>query len=204
MTGYVIALWIHSYLRWTILIAACVVLARAWNARRGNSDWTRTHERWQTALVGLVDLQFSVGVLLYLVWSPFAAAFMQAPAATIKEHTIRFFGLEHPTMMVIAVALLHVGRVRAKKATLASDKHRITLRWTLAFLLIVLSSIPWPGLRHGRPLLRADAGDDHWHGIGDSLISSGGSGGGATWRSKANSPSLSLLSRSLVANTSSP
>lgn len=204
MTGYVIALWLHSYLRWAILIATLVVLARSWTAQRGNSDWTRTHERWQTALVGLVDLQFTVGVLLYLVWSPFAAAFMQAPGATMKEHTIRFFGLEHPTMMVIAVALLHVGRVRAKKAALASDKHRITLRWTLAFLVIVLSSIPWPGLRHGRPLLRADVGSDHWHGSGDSLIPSGGSGGGATWRSNANSPSLSLLSRSLVANTSSP
>jgi hypothetical protein len=203
VTGYVIALWAHSYLRWAVLITACVVIARAWSAQRNGAEWTRAHERWHAALVGLVDLQFTIGLLLYLVWSPFAAAFMQAPGATIKEHTIRFFGLEHPTMMAIAVALLHIGRVRAKKATLARDKHLITLRWTLGALLIVLSSIPWPGLRHGRPLLRADA-SDHWQGSGDSLISIGGSGGGATWSSNTNSPSLSLLSRSLVASTSSP
>ncbi len=202
MTGYVIALWIHSYLRWAILIATVVVIARSWSAGRSGGEWTRGHEKWQATLVGLVDLQLTIGVLLYLVWSPFSAAFIHDPGGTMKERTIRFFGLEHPTMMVIAVALLHVARVRAKKTTVAHDKHRLTLHWTVAFLLILLSSIPWPGLRHGRPLLRAVT--SHWQGSGDSLISSGGSGGGATCRSNANSPSLSLLSRSFVAKTNSP
>lgn len=154
MNGYAIALWVHSYVRWAILIALVVVIGSATLALRKSSPWTPQHERWQRALVGLADLQFTIGVLLYLVWSPFAAAFMQAPGTLMKEHTIRFFGLEHPTMMLIAVALLHVGRTRCTKMTEGRDKHRTVLRWTLFALVVVLTSIPWPGLRHGRPLLR--------------------------------------------------
>lgn len=155
MNGYVTALWLHSYVRWAILLAMVVVVSTSWSALRTQSAWTQRHERWLRALVGLADLQFTIGVLLYLVWSPFAAAFMQSPGTTMKEHTIRFFGLEHPTMMIIAVALLHLGRTRSKKMTEARDKHRTVFRWTLAALLVVLTSIPWPGLRHGRPLLRS-------------------------------------------------
>lgn len=154
MNGYAIALWLHSYVRWAILIAVVVVVATSWSALRKQSAWTQRHERWLRVLVGLGDLQFTIGVLLYLVWSPFAAAFMQSPGTAMKEHTIRFFGLEHPTMMVIAVAFLHVARTRSKKLTDARDKHRAVIRWTLFALLVLLTSIPWPGLRHGRPLLR--------------------------------------------------
>lgn len=159
MNGYVIALWLHSCVRWALLVALVVVVAASWLGLRKQDAWTQRQERWLRALVGLSELQFAIGVLLYLVWSPFAAAFMQSPGTTMKEHTIRFFGLEHPTMMIIAVALLHVGRARSKKMSERRDKHRAVFRWTLAALLVVLTSIPWPGLRHGRPLLRFAASD---------------------------------------------
>jgi len=159
VSGYLIALWLHSYVRWAILAAMVVVVATSGSALRKQSAWTPQHERALRVLVSLADLQFTIGVLLYLVWSPFAAAFMQSPGTTMKEHTIRFFGLEHPTMMLSAVALLHLGRTRCNKMTVARDKHRAVFRWTLAALLVVLTSIPWPGLRHGRPLLRFAAND---------------------------------------------
>jgi hypothetical protein len=159
VTGYLIALWLHSYVRWALLFAMVVVVATSWLALRRQSAWTPQHERWLRVLVSLADLQFTIGVLLYLVWSPFAAAFMQSPGTAMKEHTIRFFGLEHPTMMVVAVAFLHVGRTRSKELTDARDKHRTVLRWTLFALLVLFTSIPWPGLRHGRPLLRFGTGE---------------------------------------------
>jgi len=157
LSSYAVALLAHSYLRWLVLAAMLVVIARSAVASRRGSDWATSHSRLQGALVNLADLQLTLGVCLYVFWSPLADAFMRAPAATMKEHTLRFFGLEHPTMMVLAVALLHVSRLRGKKATTSRDQHRVAMRWTLAALLVVCSSIPWPGLRHGRPLLRTYA-----------------------------------------------
>lgn len=154
MTVYELTLVVHSWVRWLLVVAAIVLIVRSAFAWRRGHEWTATHERAHAALVGLADLQFTLGVCLYVFWSPFAAAFISNPAVAIKEHTLRFFGLEHPTMMVLAVALLHIGRARAKRATSARDQHRVALRWTLAALLVVLTSIPWPGLRHGRPLFR--------------------------------------------------
>lgn len=201
-TAYAFALFAHSYLRWAIVAAFIVVIGGGavgwWRA----SPWFPFHERAHAALVGLADLQLTIGIVLYVFLSPVASAFFHDPAVAMKEHTLRFFGLEHPTMMFLAVALLHIGRKRTDRASTGRDKHRAATQWTLAAFVVVLSSIPWPGLRHGRPLMRGFA--SYRQTAGDSLTSIGGSGGGPISRSNANSPSLSELSRSFVANTSSP
>ena len=71
----------------------------------------------------------------------------------MRDTTLRFFGVEHLTSMLIAIVLVHVGRARGKRA--AADRRSGTvLRWTLASLVFVLIGIPWPFLRYGRPLAR--------------------------------------------------
>lgn len=157
MSAYEIALIAHSYTRWVLCVLALSVVGGSALSWRRDGAWTLRHARIHRALTGIADLQFSLGVALYIFWSPFAHAFFNDPATAMKERTLRFFGLEHPTMMLLAVALLHVGRTRAEKAQSKKDKHRAATCWTLAALLVVLSSIPWPGLRHGRPLFRKPA-----------------------------------------------
>lgn len=154
MSVYDLVLIAHSYVRWALVVAALLVLIRASIGWRMDRAWTDVDAGTHQMLVGIADLQFTLGVLLYAWLSPFAFVFMHEPALAMKEHTLRFFGLEHPTMMVLAVALLHVGHKRANRAALPRDKHRLATLWTLAAVVIVCSSIPWPGLRHGRPLLR--------------------------------------------------
>jgi hypothetical protein len=62
--------------------------------------------------------------------------------------------VEHVTMMLAAVVLVHVGRVLARKATSpASRRMRTFVCFGLATILMVVA-IPWPGMAHGRPLFR--------------------------------------------------
>jgi hypothetical protein len=69
---------------------------------------------------------------------------------------LRFFGLEHATMMLAAVAFVHVGRARSKQVTDERLRFRRVFAWTLAALIFVLSSIPWPYFPVARPLFRLD------------------------------------------------
>jgi hypothetical protein len=152
---YAIVLFVHSYLRWAVLAAALVVLARTFSGSRAARSWERADERWHAALVGLVDLQFLLGVTLYAFLSPITAAFFASPGR-MKDSVLRFFGVEHITVMVLALALFHVGRSRSKKAP-AERRHQVVWRWTLGALILTLAGIPWPFFPAGRPVLRGFA-----------------------------------------------
>jgi hypothetical protein len=55
--------------------------------------------------------------------------------------------------MVIGLALVHIGRVRARK-TDSLRRHRVAAIFFGLALLLIFASTPWPGSVHGRPLLR--------------------------------------------------
>ena len=144
----------HSWVRWAVLILLVTVVARAWRGRRArNAVWSTLDERCHAALVAVVDLQFLLGLVLYAV-SPFVRAFFDDPIANQKVRILRFFGEEHVLMMVAAVAFVHVGRVRARRSTDITQRHRRVFVWTLAALIFVLASIPWPFFPVARPLFR--------------------------------------------------
>jgi hypothetical protein len=150
---YPTVLLLHSWTRWAVLILLVVVVVRAWQGRTGFGAWLPLDERMHTALVSVADLQFVLGVLLYAA-SPFAHAFLGDLGTTIHNRELRFFGLEHVTMMVVAVTLVHVGRSRSKAVTDERLRFRRVFAWTLAALIVVLTSIPWPIFPIARPLFR--------------------------------------------------
>ena len=152
---YPIVLLLHSWTRWAVLALLVIVVVRAWQGRTGFGAWLPLDERLHTALVAVVDAQFMIGVLLYGA-SPFARAFVGGLGATMSNRELRFFGLEHVTMMLAAVAFVHVGRARSKAVTDERLRFRRVFAWTLAALIFVLSSIPWPFFPVARPLFRLD------------------------------------------------
>ena len=75
--------------------------------------------------------------------------------AVMKDPVYRFYGVEHITMMIIAVVLITIGKGVAKKNIPDPVKHKKTFWFFLIALIIILVSVPWPfraaGL--GRPWL---------------------------------------------------
>jgi hypothetical protein len=154
VTFYTLALFTHSLLRWVVLALAVIVLVRAFAAWRSGRAWLPTDERLYAALLGSVDLQFLIGLLIYALLSPLSRAFWTETAVAMKDPILRFYGLEHVLGMIIAITVLHIGRARSKKADSDALRHRRAWISVLAALLIMGASIPWPGTPQGRPLLR--------------------------------------------------
>lgn len=154
MSVYGVVLFLHSLLRWAILLAVVVVLVRAWTGWRGGRPWASGDEAWGAAMTGLLDLQFVIGLVLYAVLSPLTRAFFTEPGAGMSNPVIRFFAMEHLLAMVIALAVAHVGRVMARKAASPGQRHRGTFVTALVLLIVLLVGTPWPFLAYGRPLLR--------------------------------------------------
>jgi hypothetical protein len=148
MYGWVLAL--HSWIRWLVIVAGIVAVARAFMERGG---WSRADDRAGIVFTTILDVQVLLGLLLYLWLSPIVAAARHDIGATMQSAPLRFWVVEHPIGMIAAIALAHVGRARIRRAPPAAKARAARIFFTLALLLVLLSA-PWPGLPYARPLIR--------------------------------------------------
>jgi heme A synthase len=150
---YTLVLLVHSWLRYVALVAGIAATVttladRSDTVREGRAD------KWGLVLMMVLDVQMLLGLLLYLVLSPFTAEAMRDFGAAMKNPALRFFAVEHVTLMFAAVILVHLGRVLARKARTADIRRmRMLMCFGLA-TLAMLFAIPWPGMAGGRPLFR--------------------------------------------------
>ena len=140
---YGIALLVHSWLRWAVLAAGLVAVARGGSGNESAGRWfTRA-----------LDLQFTIGLLLYFVLSPVTGAALEDFGGAMKVQQLRFFAVEHVFGMLIGTALAHIGQGKVRKAPTHRKARTAAIFYGLA-LVAILASIPWPGLPAGRPLFR--------------------------------------------------
>jgi len=151
---YSAALVLHSWLRWAILILAVVAVVRAIGGR-GGRPWTPADDAVGKYFIIALDVQFLVGVLLYAFFSPITTQIIfPAFGAAMGNSILRFWAVEHLFGMLIANGLAHVGRVKVLKATSDSRKHTLAAIFYGIALIVILASIPWPGMAAGRPVFR--------------------------------------------------
>lgn len=151
---YSAALLTHSWLRWVVLLAGFLAIVRAFGGRTGRRSWMPADDRAGLIFITALDIQFLVGILLYFVLSPFTREALSDFGGAMKIPALRFWVVEHAFGMLVGVALAHVGRARTKSLRDDFRRHRAaSIFYTLA-LIVILLSIPWPGMPNGRPLLR--------------------------------------------------
>jgi len=122
----------------------------------GNRPFIRTDARTGSILTIFADLMFLVGLALWY-FGPRGYKLIESMGmrAVMKDSYARFFAIEHTTMMLIAIILLHIGKAQGKKAISDKAKHRRTLVFYLLALLLILISIPWP--------FRQISAGSHWY-----------------------------------------
>jgi hypothetical protein len=151
---YTALLTVHSYLRWLILIAALLVIARAVAGIMSKRPWARADDVAATMFVHSLSLQMVIGLIIYVFLSPFTGPAFADFGATMRDRALRFIMVEHQVGMFIAVALAHIGAGRIRKGTDLVQRHKTALAFFALSLIVMLLSIPWPGMPAGRPLLR--------------------------------------------------
>jgi hypothetical protein len=149
---YGAVLGVHSWVRWVVLAAA--ILATI-NAFRSNSDGERLPGKgWDTLFMAAVDLQLLFGLVLYFGLSPFTKEAFADFGTAMGNSGLRFWAVEHAFGMLLAVVFVRVGRVTSAGAKTALAARRRRMIWFTLATVIMLASIPWPGMPNGRPLFR--------------------------------------------------
>lgn len=147
-------LLLHSWLRWAVLLTGIFAVIRAFSGTNGRQPWTAADAKAGLLFIISLDLQLLVGLALYLVFSPTVQAAFGNIGAAMKDSAYRFYVVEHLGGMLVAIALAHVGRARSKKGLTDAARFKAAAIFYTIALLIILASIPWPGMAAGRPLFR--------------------------------------------------
>jgi len=151
---YSTALMLHGFLRWVAILLVLFAFVRA--LQGWMSDRPRNTVDRLSAMLALitVDVQLLVGLGLYFLWSPVTKSARENMSVAMKSEELRYFAVEHVTAMIVAIALVHVGKVLANKSKSPRSQHgRAMLCFGLALILMVWMT-PWPMSHVPRPWFR--------------------------------------------------
>ena len=152
MSFYAIFLGLHSWVRWLLVVAALALLIRSIYGVRSKSAYDPVDERLALVLFWALNIQFVLGLTMYLFFSPTVQIAMGDLSAAFADAKLRFFLVEHPIAMFLAVGAGHSGLKKAKKAMEARDKHVQILKGVGGCFFFLMIGIPWPFLPYGRAL----------------------------------------------------
>lgn len=140
---YPVILQIHHFLSWLVLLTASYAMFRAFRGILIKKQWFSADRRAGLYLSIAIDLQVLAGILLYGWFSPVTRVVFTDFAPAMAEPSVRFYAVEHISVMLIALIAVHIGRWRAQKAQFASRKHRLSAFWFTLAVILMLSGIPW-------------------------------------------------------------
>ena len=135
-------LTLHSITRWAVLLFGVWTLINAITGVINKRAFTASDNRSNLLFMISCDIQLLLGLILYFAngWFDKLKNFSQYKSDAL----IRFFSMEHMSMMLLAWVLVHVGRVSVKKAGTDAAKHKKMLLFFGLAILLILASIPWP------------------------------------------------------------
>lgn len=136
---------LHSALRYLIVVFVLASVVISFVKWRGGKPFTKGDKITYMLAMVLCHIQLVIGLILY-VTKKYYNVFSDMSTA-MKVPVIRFYGIEHVSMMILAIIVITIGYSGAKKLAEDASKHkRIFFTYLIGFDLIFLA-IPWPFLR---------------------------------------------------------
>src|SRR5215831_15098062 len=100
----------HSFVRWLVLISLTYATIRGYKGWFTKDQFTK-RDYWLRAVTGIIaHTQLLLGLWLYFI-SPIVEQLLGNYKAAVKDREIRFFGMEHIMMMILAITILTVGSI---------------------------------------------------------------------------------------------
>ena len=139
---YTILLALHSLVRWLVLSSLLFAIVRAYHGWLTKKPFSKFDNTVRHTTATITHVQLIIGVWLYCI-SPIVNYFLHNFKEAIHIREIRFFGMEHITVMLSAMIIITIGSALAKRKPTDTQKFRTIAIWFTIGLLLILSSVPW-------------------------------------------------------------
>jgi len=148
-------LHLHNLLRWIIVVLLLLSIIKAYTGWKGNKSFSAGDAKiWLFTMIAS-HITLLLGLYQWLMGRYGLLTFeIPAGSSRMKDPFIRFFQVEHPVSMLLAILFITLGRGMAKKDLSDSLKYRQAFVYFFVALLLLLAAVPWPfrGEIIGRPL----------------------------------------------------
>ena len=132
---------IHSY--WAYLVVALLIITIVNAIINAKKQYNDTSLRIALFTLIVSHIQLIIGFGWYFM-SPFWKGIKEnGMGASMKDANVRLLAVEHPLMMIIAIALITIGFSKHKKKTTDAGKYKTLGLFYGIALLLVLVRIPW-------------------------------------------------------------
>ena len=146
---------LHNLLRWIILIFLLLSIIKSYSGWQNKKVFTPGDKKiWLFTLI-FSHLTLLLG-LVQVFFGRFGIFTSDLPQGTnvMKDKFYRFFWVEHPTAMILAIILITLGYGMAKKPVADAVKFKKAFWFFTLALILILAAIPWPFREIvGRPLM---------------------------------------------------
>ena len=126
---------LHHYLPFLFFIVLIVSIVRAGLNKIPNVK----KDIFLTLTLIFVHIQLLLGLVLLV-------NFISVAGIHLGEAANRFVTIEHPLTMIIAVVLITIGKVKAKKATDNTKGNKTVFTYFMIALVLVVLRTPWDKL----------------------------------------------------------
>jgi heme A synthase len=134
---------IHSYWAYVVLIVLLFAIINAFMGLRAKKEFGDKDLRVSLFALIASHIQLILGVIAYFTSTFFEAFQTVGMGEIMKNSELRKPLIEHPIMILIAIALITIGFSKHKKKTTDSTKFKtIVIFYTIA-LVLILGMIPW-------------------------------------------------------------
>jgi len=133
---YIGLLHTHSFLRFLVLILLLLVIVKAYLGMSGKKPFGKADNILGLTLFSVTHTQLLVGLLLY-TQSPW----VKLSGESMKDASLRYWTVEHASLMLIAIVLITLARTTSKKMTDDTAKHRRMLIFNGLALVLILMAI---------------------------------------------------------------
>jgi hypothetical protein len=139
-------LHLHSSFRYVVLALIIGAIVNAIIGITSKKSYTSTSKRLALFALIFSHLQLLGGLILYLI-GPRGLNTLLNMEGVMSDSMARFFAVEHISMMIIAIALITIGYVKAKNKAADRAKFMTILSFYGIALVIIFIMIPWPFLK---------------------------------------------------------
>lgn len=134
---------LHSFIPYLLLFILVISTVTYIIKFLGKNSFTKMDKIFGLTTLILSHLQLVFGLLLYFLGSK--GFKLTKVEGFMKDPDLRFYAVEHLSVMILAIALITIGYSRAKRLGSDSKKFASLSISFLIALILILSRIPWEG-----------------------------------------------------------
>jgi len=133
-------LHLHTLLRYFILLALVLVIVKALLGWMGKKPYTKLDDKMGLYLFIFTHMQLLVGLILY-----FVSDVVQFNEATMSNKDLRYWAVEHISIMLISIVLITMARITSKKMNSDDAKHKRMFIFNAIALVLIVMAIAMSG-----------------------------------------------------------